>query len=289
MEKRRFGRTEHMSTVAIFGGFALSEATPKETDQIMDMITSAGVNHIDIAPSYGHAEARLGQWFKHQKMREKFFLGCKTMERTREGATHELHQSLERLNTTFFDLYQIHAITTISELDMATQTGGALDAMVDARDRGLIRYIGITGHGFDAPAIFLEALRRFDFDTILFPLNFIQYSYPDFRRNADELIRVCNSLDVGTMIIKSIARGPWGDQPQTYITWYQPFTTEELIQQAVNFVLSKDITGICTVGDPTILPQVLHACENFTRTTSDQEEGLITYGNTLEPLFKTAQ
>ena len=183
MEKRRFGRTNHLSTVAIFGAFSLSKATQTEADVAMKQVIAAGVNHIDVAPSYGLAEDRLKPWLRQE--RKNFFLGCKTKERSSVDAKADLHDSLQRLGIEAFDLFQIHAITSIEELDQATRPGGALEAIIQARDEGLTRYIGITGHGVNSPAIFLEALRRFDFDSVLFPLNFIQCANRDFRQNAE--------------------------------------------------------------------------------------------------------
>src|SRR6266496_6396046 len=145
MDKRRFGRTGHMSTVAIFGGAAFVEITQEDADKVMEQVIEAGINHIDIAPSYGQAEERVGPWMPRE--RNRFFLGCKTMERTKEGAWNELQQSLQRLQTETFDLYQCHAVTTMEELDAVTRKGGALEAFVEARREGLIKFIGITGHG----------------------------------------------------------------------------------------------------------------------------------------------
>jgi aryl-alcohol dehydrogenase-like predicted oxidoreductase len=212
MEHRRFGRTGHMSTVAIFGAAAFWNVTQADADATMERVLAAGINHIDVAPSYGGAEERLGPWLARERAR--FFLGCKTTERTAEGALAELHRSLKLLRVESFDLYQIHAVTSMEELDAATRPGGAIEALARARDEGLTRYLGITGHGVDAPAIFLEALRRFDFDSVLFPLNFVQYANPAFRATAEELIRVCRQRDVGTMVIKSITRGPWANSPR---------------------------------------------------------------------------
>ncbi|MBN1149032.1 MAG: aldo/keto reductase [Anaerolineales bacterium] len=283
METRRFGRTGHMSSVAIFGGFAISQATQEEADRVVEMVIQAGVNHIDIAPSYGHAEERLGPWMSRE--RQRFFLGCKTGERSRQAAADELRASLKRLQTDYFDLHQIHAISTFNELDQVTRSGGALEALVEARQAGLTRHIGITGHGVDAPAIFLEALERFDFDSLLFPINYVQYSNRAYRRNAEALIQKCRQRDVGTMIIKSITRGPWGDKIKEFITWYEPFTDPGDIQRAVNFVLSQDITGLCTVGDPSLLPEVLKACQNFTRMDQGEQEALIATAKQYQPLF----
>jgi aryl-alcohol dehydrogenase-like predicted oxidoreductase len=272
-----------MSTVAIFGAAAFGQVSQAEADRVMEMIIEAGVNHIDIAPSYGEAELRVGPWIPRE--RGRFFLGCKTMERTKEGARMELRASLKRLQTETFDLYQCHAITTMEELDAVTMKGGALEAFVEARREGLTKYIGITGHGAQAPQIYLEALRRFDFDSVLFPLNFVQMGNPEFRKYAEELIATCKAKDVGTMVIKSITRAPWGDRPHTATTWYEPFEDKADIQRAVDFALSYDVTGICTAGDTRVLPLVLGACENFSRLSSAEIEAMIKSGEHFEPLF----
>ena len=283
MEKRRFGRTGHMSTIAIFGAAAFWEISQADADKVMEQVIEAGINHIDIAPSYGQAEQRVGPWMPRE--RERFFLGCKTMERTKQGAWNEMQRSLKLLQTENFDLYQCHAITTMDELDAVTMKGGALEAFVEARQRGLIKHIGITGHGADAPKIYLEALRRFDFDSVLFPLNFVQMGNPEFRKNAEELIKTCKAKDVGTMIIKTITKGPWGEKQKTATTWYEPFEQAEEIQQAVNFALSYDVTGLCTAGDTRILPLVLKACKNFERLESHNLDKMIQSGQQYEPLF----
>lgn len=283
MEKRRLGRTGHLSTVAIFGAAAFWDVDQSEADQIMELVISHGINHIDIAPSYGQAEVRLGPWLSRE--RDRFFVGCKTMQRSKEGAFMEMRQSLDRLHIDHFDLYQIHAVTNLEELDAVTRPGGALEAIIEAREAGLTRSIGITGHGVDAPALFLEAIRRFDFDTVLFPLNFIQYGDPSFRSNAEELIQLCRDENVGTMVIKSIAKGPWGKKEKTYNTWYEPFSAVEHIQAAVNFVLSQDVTGLCTAGDTGLLPTVLGACENYQGLNQAEQENMISWARDYEPLF----
>jgi aryl-alcohol dehydrogenase-like predicted oxidoreductase len=283
MEKRRFGRTGHMSTIAIFGAAAFWEISQADADKVMEQVIEAGINHIDIAPSYGQAEQRVGPWMPRE--RDSFFLGCKTTERTKQGAWDEMQRSLKLLQTETFDLYQCHAITTMEELDSVTMKGGALEAFVEARQRGLIKYIGITGHGADAPKIYLEALKRFDFDSVLFPLNFVQMANPDFRKNAEELIATCKAKDVGTMIIKTITKGPWGEKKQTATTWYEPFERSDEIQRAVNFALSYEVTGLCTAGDTRILPRVLNACENFERLDNSRINEMIQSGQQYEPLF----
>ncbi len=283
MQTRRFGRTGHMSTLAIFGAAAFWEIDQRQAEAVLESVLDRGVNHIDVAPSYGQAEERIGPWLGSH--REQFFLGCKTMERTRQGAAAELRRSLRKLHTDHFDLYQIHAVTTMEELDAVTGPGGALEAIQDARREGLTRFIGITGHGMNSPAVFLEALKRFDFDSVLFPVNFIQFADPIYQRSAVELMRQCSQKDVGVMAIKSVSRGPWNDQPHTHTTWYRPFDDRDHIQLAVNFVLSQAVSGICTAGDTKVLPLVLEACEKFRPLTDQEQLDLIAKAPDYEPLF----
>jgi aryl-alcohol dehydrogenase-like predicted oxidoreductase len=283
MQTRRFGRSGHMSTIAIFGAAAFWEISQKAADQVMEQVIAAGINHIDVAPSYGQAEIRIGPWMPRE--RQRFFLGCKTTERTREGAWNEMQRSLKRLQTESFDLYQFHAVNTFEELDQVTGKGGALEAAVAAQRAGLTKFIGITGHGVDAPAIYLEALKRFDFDSVLFPLNFVQMANPEYRKNAEALIEECRKKDVGMMVIKSITKAPWGERAHTATTWYEPFDQLDEIQRAVNFVLSYDVTGICTAGDTRVLPLVLKACQDFTPLSTDEREKLIKLGKEYQPLF----
>jgi aryl-alcohol dehydrogenase-like predicted oxidoreductase len=272
-----------MSTIAIFGGAAFWQISQEDADKVMELIIEAGINHIDVAPSYGQAEIRIGPWMPRE--RSRFFLGCKTTERTKEGAWKEMQESLKRLQTDTFDLYQCHAITTMEELDAVTMKGGALEAFVEAREKGLTKYLGITGHGAQAPQIYLEALRRFDFDSVMFPLNFVQMANPEFRKSAEELIATCKAKDVGTMVIKSITKGPWGAKQHTATTWYEPFEKLDEIQKGVNFALSHDVTGLCTAGDTRILPLVLKACENFSQLRQDEMEEMIKSARQYEPLF----
>ncbi len=283
MQTRRFGRTGHMSTLAIFGGVALGQVTQAVADQAMQQLIDYGVNHIDIAPSYGDAELRLGPWMKTE--RERFFLGCKTTERTKAGAAAELRRSLERLHVDRFDLYQLHAVTSMQELDQVLGPGGALEAVLDARAEGLTRYIGITGHGYNVVRVFQEALKRFDFDSILFPVNFVQYADPTYRTDAERLLAAAQQKDVGVMAIKAVARGQWGHQEHKYHMWYQPFEQPDRIQDAVDFTLSQPVTGYCTGGDPTLLPDFLQACANFAPMSEQEQQKLIATADQWEPLF----
>ncbi|MCJ7701699.1 MAG: aldo/keto reductase [Anaerolineales bacterium] len=274
MDKRRFGRTGHMSTIAIFGAAALYEGTPEMTDKAMEHILAAGVNHIDIAPGYGKAEELMGPWI--EKTRDQFFLGCKTQLRTKREAADELRLSLEKLHTDKFDLHQLHAVTSFEELDQVTGSGGALEAIIEAKEEGLTDFIGITGHGNQAPMVFLEALRRYDFDSILFPINFVQFAIPEYKEKALELLAVCQEKDVGVMVIKAVAARPWGDRERKYACWYEPFDTLEMIQNGVNFALSQNgVTGLCTTGDVNILPIFLSACQTFSPSGQEEQDELI--------------
>lgn len=274
MQKRRFGRSGHQSTVAVYGTAALYNGTPEMAENAMQYILNAGVNHIDIAPGYGKAEELMGPWI--EKTRDRFFLGCKTQLRTKDEAAAELRLSLEKLRTNKFDLHQLHAVTSFDELDQVTGKGGALEAIVEAKEEGLTDYIGITGHGNQAPVVFLEALRRFDFDSVLFPINFVQFGIPEYKENALKLLHVCQEKDVGVMIIKAVAARPWGDRDHTYNCWYEPFDTPEMIQRGVNFALSHEgVTGLCTTGDINILPPFLKACEDFTPLDQVEQDELV--------------
>ena len=283
METRIFGRTGHASTVAIYGAAAFWQISQEKANAVMESVMAAGINHIDVAPSYGQAEERLGPFLEGRA--DQFFIGCKTMERSKEGAAAEMRRSLQRLHLDHFDLYQFHAVTRLEELDEIFRPGGALEAVLEARQQGLLRFIGITGHGVDAPAIYREALRRFDFDSVLFPLNFVQYANPYYRTEAELLLEECQQRNVGTMIIKSITKGPWSERTRTHNTWYEPFADPQMIQKAVNFALSQKVTGLCTAGDVSVLPLVIQACENFTPLSQAEQEALVASARHYEPLF----
>ena len=261
MEQRRLGRTGHMSSVVAFGCAAIGRVDQDTADRAIQTALDYGVNHIDVAPAYGDAELRLKPWMP--RIRERVFLGCKTRERTRDGAKADLDRSLERLGVDRLDLYQLHAVSKIEQLDEVTAKGGALETLVRAHEEGLTRWLGITGHTHDAPRVHLEALRRFDFDTVMFPLNFVLWSIPEYRRDAEALLEECARRDVGVHILKTVAKDPWGDRPRTHATWYEPFTDQATIDRAVSFVLSRPVTTLCSVGDVEVLPKVLDAAARY--------------------------
>jgi aryl-alcohol dehydrogenase-like predicted oxidoreductase len=295
MEKRRLGRTGHLSTVAIFGSAALSNSTQAEADVVMEQVIRAEVNHIDVAPLYGLAEQRVGPWMPRE--RSRFFLGCKTRERTRQAAADGLRRSLAVLQTDRFDLLQFHDVTSVAELDQITARGGALEAVVEARRQGLTRFVGLCGHGWRMPTVILEGLRRFDFDTVLFPINRVLMANPDYRREAEEVLRECRARDVGVMIIKSMARESWpgegqrktyaatDGQQKKYNTWYRPFDDPQDIQDSANFVLSHDVTGLVTSAEPSIVPLILDACERFSPLSAPQREAIIATAGQYNAVF----
>jgi len=295
MEKRHLGRSGQLSTVAIFGAAALSNSSQAEADIVMEQVIRAGVNHIDVAPLYGLAEQRLGPWMPRE--RSRFFLGCKTRERTRQAAADQMRRSLETLQTDRFDLYQFHDVTSVAELDQITAPGGALEAAVEARRQGLTHFVGICGHGWQMPMVLLEALRRFDFDTVLFAMNRVMMANPDYRREAEEVLRQCRSRGVGVMIIKSMARESWpaagqrkaytasDGQQKTYNTWYRPFDDTQSIQDSANFVLSYNVTGLVTSAEPSIVPLILDACERVSPLSAAERETIIATASQYNAVF----
>ncbi len=283
MQKRRLGRTGHRSTVAIFGGAAFWNVSQREADSAMESVLAAGVNHIDVAPSYGVAERRLGPWMK--RIRSGMFLGCKTTERTARAAGAELRSSLRRLKAGAFDLYQFHAVNRMADLDAITGRGGALEAVLAARSAGLTRWIGITGHGVESPAVLREALRRFPFDTVMFPVFATQFGDAAYRAGALALLRDCRRRDVGVMSLKAIARGKWGSHPKAQTCWYRPFTDPQHVQLAVDFALSHAITGICTTSDIPTMRTTLAACASHRPMSPGRRRGLLSHPEFQERLF----
>ncbi len=283
MQTRLLGKTGHLSSVAIFGGAAFWDITQSVADTVMQQVIEAGVNHIDVAPQYGMAEVRIGPWMKRE--RQRFFLGCKTLERTADAAWNDLQTSLERLQVDQLDLYQIHAITSQEELDSVLMKGGAIETLVKAKEEGLTQYLGITGHGMQTPALFLQAIQRFDFDTVMFPLNYGLMGQEAYRKDALALIEACRQRNVGRMIIKSIAQAPWNERPKTHTTWYEPYHTPIAVQEAINFVLSQDVTGVCMAGDVTVIPMILQACQQFSPLSEVEQSVLMERGKSMEMIF----
>ncbi|OGO10326.1 MAG: hypothetical protein A2Z66_10985 [Chloroflexi bacterium RBG_13_66_10] len=286
METRPLGRTGHKSSVAVFGAASLSEVTQADADAGLDLALSRGVNHIDVAPSYGGAEERLAPWL--ERHRSSVFLACKTMERDRKGAWDELQRSLKRMRVSAFDLYQAHAVREMGELDQILAPGGALEAFEEARERGLARHIGITGHGYQAPAVHAAAIERFEFETVMTPINFVQWADPAFRAAAERLLAVSAEREIGVLVIKALTRGPWDDRPHRYATWYEPFDEETAIERCVRFALTRHVTGFATPGDLRLLPAALKAAERFRPLSEAESEALLESASAYRPLFARA-
>lgn len=261
MQQRRLGRIGHDSSVLIYGAAALAEVDQDVADSSIQLALDAGINHFDVAASYGDAELRLGPWMP--RIRERIFLATKTGERAVGAAWAQINHSLERLQTDRLDLIQLHAVGDLDELDLVTGAGGALEAAVRARDEGLAGAIGITGHGNKAPATHREALRRFPFDTVLSPLNYVLSLDPVYMGDYQELVAEVRAQDAGLMIIKTVSRRNWPDgDSRPYTTWYEPFDDQERITAATVWVLShEEITGIATPGDVRLLPLVIEAAK----------------------------
>lgn len=258
MEKRRLGRIGHDSTVLIYGAAALGDVTQDVADQSIQEALDAGINHFDTAASYGDAELRLGPWIP--RIRDQIFLATKTGERDKEPAWTQINKSLERLQTDQVDLIQLHAVGDLAELDKLTRPGGGLEAAVRAQEEGLVRFVGITGHGHEAPATHREALNRYPFATVLTPYNHVLSTNEQYKADFEELVAETQRQDVGLMIIKAAARRNWPDDQRTYSTWYEPFDEQEQITAALSFVLSHEgVTGIATPGEVRLLRLLIEA------------------------------
>jgi aryl-alcohol dehydrogenase-like predicted oxidoreductase len=273
METRRLGRLGHQSSVLIYGAAALSDVTQDVADQSVQEALDAGINHFDVAASYGDAELRLGPWIP--RIRDRIFLATKTGRRDRESAWREINASLERLQTDQVDLLQLHAVGDTGELDMATGTDGALEAATRAVDEGLVGAVGITGHGWDAPATHLEALRRYPFATVLTPLNPVLWRTEEYRADYLALVDEVRRQDAGLMTIKTGSRRNWPEGAEhTHTTWYEPFDEQARITAAVSWVLAHDeVTGIPTAGDVSLLRLFIEAERNRI-SAADAEEQL---------------
>ena len=257
-----FGRTGHESTRAIFGAAALARVTQDEADETLRLLLRYGVNHIDVAASYGDAELRLAPWLKTH--RGRFFLATKTGGRTYDAAKRQIHLSLERLGVERIDLIQLHSLADPVEWDAALSPRGGLDACVEAREQGLVRYIGVTGHGTQIAATHLRSLERFDFDSVLLPYSYILMQDPHYAAMFERVVATCRERRVAVQTIKSIARRPWWGRERTHATWYQPLEEQRDIDLAVHWVLARPGIFLNTVGDITLLPKVLDAASRFT-------------------------
>ncbi len=278
-----FGRSGHMSTRTLFGAASLGSVTQEEADHTLEVLLRYGVNHIDVAASYGDAELRIAPWMKAH--RGDFYIATKTGARTAKEAKEELHRSLERMKIDYVDLWQLHNLVDPIEWDTALSPGGAIEAAIEAKAEGLIRGIGVTGHGAQIAATHRRSLERFDFDSVLLPYNYVTMQNAYYAENFNALVATCQQRNVAVQTIKSIAYKPWLGQPNTHNTWYAPLEEQEDIDRAVHWVLSRPGIFLNTVGDIHLLPKVLDAASRFQVGPTEQDMESMVQRLQMVPLF----
>ncbi len=286
IEKLLFGRTGHWSTRTLFGAAALSQVTQEEADWTMEQLRAHGINHLDTAASYGDAELRLGPWLERE--RERYFLATKTGERRYAEARAEIRRSLERLRVEQIDLIQLHNLVDEEEWATAMGPDGALEAAIEARDEGLVRFIGVTGHGLDVAKRHLQSLEQFDFDSVMLPYNYGMMQDPTYAAEFEALVELCEARNVVVQTIKSLLRRPWGDQPHSRATWYQPLEEQAEMDQAIHWVLGRPGIFMSTTGDIHLLPKVLDAASRFETRPSDEAMEEQRRRLDMAPLFPVA-
>ena len=283
MEKRRLGKTGHSVSIITLGGCGPGYVSQEEADRAVELAMKHGVNMIDVAPVYGDAEERLRPWVK--KYRDQFFLAEKTTKRTRKEAWEQLHRSLESLGTDHFDLYQFHSVGKMDELKQIFGEGGAMEAFKEAKETGLTRFIGITGH--ENLRVHVRALEMFDFDTVLAPINVASMVHPHPVNDFRPLLEAAKEKDVGVIAIKSILRRRWvGDKK--YNTWYEPVDDAREAEMALQFVLSQDgVTTYSMPCDDKLWPTVLEAAERYREIDENEQKAMIEYArkHLFKPLF----
>jgi aryl-alcohol dehydrogenase-like predicted oxidoreductase len=278
-----FGRTEHQSSRVIFGAAALGSVSQDVADRTLDVLLEHGINHIDVAASYGDAELRVKPWLRGK--RDSFFLATKTDERRAAAARDELHRSLDRLGVDHVDLWQLHNLADPIEWDIALSPGGAIEAAVEARAQGLVKWIGVTGHGAQIAANHRRSIARFDFDSVLLPYNFVTMQSSYYAENFEALVAACAERGTAVQTIKSIALRPWAGRMHTRSTWYQPLEDQSDIDLSVWWVLGRPGIFLNTVGDVDLLPRVLDAAERFEKRPDDAAMKALVERSKAEPLF----
>jgi len=283
IEKQPFGRTGHMSTRTLFGAAALWQVAQAEADRTLEVLLEYGVNHIDTAATYGDSELRIGPWMEQH--RQHFFLATKTEQRTYQGAWDDLRRSLERLRVDVVDLWQMHLLVNPEEWEVAMGPGGALEAFVEAREQGLVRFLGVTGHGLTIAAMHRRSLERFDFDSVLLPYNYPLMQNPQYAADVEALLAMCQERNVAVQIIKSVARRLWGSKPQTRNTWYEPLEDQADVDLAVHWALGRPSIFLNTVGDIHLLPRVLDAASRFQAAPSEEALEKVVTKLEMAPIF----
>jgi aryl-alcohol dehydrogenase-like predicted oxidoreductase len=281
--KAPFGRTGHESTRTIFGAASLASLSQAEADPTLEVLLEHDVNHIDTAASYGDSELRLAPWLARNPGR--FFLATKTGERSYTGAREQIRRSLERLGVDRVDLLQLHNLVDVIEWEFTLREDGALQAAVEARDEGLVRFIGVTGHGLTVARMHLRSLDRFPFDSVLLPYSFVQMRDPVYAADFEALATACAERGVAVQTIKSISLAPWNGREQTAATWYEPLREQADVDLAVHWVLGRPQVFLNTVGDVTLLPTVLAAASSFESRPADGAMEQLAERRRLIPLF----
>jgi aryl-alcohol dehydrogenase-like predicted oxidoreductase len=268
IEKRPFGSTGHESTRVVFGAAALAAVPREEAGRVLGLLFEYGVNHIDTAASYGDSELRLAPWLREHGPR--FFLATKTGERTYERARAEIRRSLERLGVDRVDLIQLHNLVHPAEWDVALSDDGALRAAVEARAEGLVRFIGVTGHGLTVAEMHRRSLERFPFDSVLLPYNYLVMQDAQYAADFERLLALCRERGVAVQTIKSVSRGPWGAKEPWAATWYEPLVEQADVDLAVHWALGLPDVFVNSVGDLELLPRVLDAAARFESRPTDE-------------------
>jgi aryl-alcohol dehydrogenase-like predicted oxidoreductase len=287
IDRLPFGRTGHQSSRILFGAAAFFSSTPERADRILAILLEHGINHIDTAADYGDSELVLAPWLKRH--RADFFLATKTGERTYDGAKRSIERSLERLEVERVDLLQLHNLVDEEAWRTALGPRGALEAAIQARDQGLVGFLGVTGHGWDVARRHLQSLERYPFDSVLFPYNFPMMSQPAYARDVEELLAACAEREVAVQTIKSVARRRWKEKPEKRYSWYEPLRDEASVRAAVHYVLQRPGIFLNTSSDTTILSLTLQAAADAVETRSDRDMGALLAGRDMESLFAPGQ
>lgn len=283
IQKQPFGGTGHQSTSIIFGGAAIGRVTQEVADDVLELLLKYGVNHIDTAASYGEAELRIGPWMEGH--REDFFLATKTGQRTYGKAKAEIHRSLDRLQVESVDLIQLHNLTRPDDWDVTMGDDGALKAAIEAKETGLTRFIGVTGHGLLAAAMHVRSLERYHFDSVLLPWNYILFKENRYNQDFNALLEVCKDRNVAFQTIKSITRGSWADKRRTRNTWYEPLEDPGDIDKAVSWILGQGYMFLNSASDTELLSMVLDSASRFTEQPSDEEMERMVEKSSMSRLF----
>jgi len=284
--KQKFGRTEYESSQIIFGSYALSNATQAEADQVHEILLEYGVNHIDTAPMYGNAEKCIGAWMKRH--RDKFFIATKSRSRSYEGAWKNLQRSLEQLKIDYIDLWQMHGLTNQAGWDKAMGPGGALEAFVEAKAKGLVRYLGVTGHGNRVAGMHVQSLERFDFDSVMLLYNYRQMLIPKFASDFEQLLKICRERNVAVQTFQSIAWRPIGKGDGKYnMYFYEPLESQEAIEKSVHWAMGLEDSFVITPGDIQFIPKTLIAADKYDGRPSDEEMKTLVEKYDIQPIFKS--